>query len=101
MTLAARKATVLKTIAEQGLLTDSLRAQLEACSDLQALETLYLPYKPKRRTRATIARERGLQPLADLLLAQAALGKRSRPPCPHLSIPTRRWPTIKPLYKEH
>lgn len=75
MTLAARRATVLKTIAEQGLLTDSLRAQLEACSDLQALETLYLPYKPKRRTRATIARERGLQPLADLLLAQAALGK--------------------------
>lgn len=73
--LAARKVTVLKTIAEQGLLTDSLRAQLEACSDLQTLETLYLPYKPKRRTRATIARERGLQPLADLLLEQAELGK--------------------------
>ncbi len=73
--LAARKATVLKTIAEQGQLTDALRAQLEACTDLQTLETLYLPYKPKRRTRATIARERGLQPLADLLLSQSALGK--------------------------
>ena len=76
--LAARKVTVLRTIGEQGLLTDALRAQLEACSDLQALETLYLPYKPKRRTRATIARERGLQPLADLLLGQAALGKSKK-----------------------
>lgn len=76
--LAARKVTVLRTIAEQGLLTDALRAQLEACSDLQTLETLYLPYKPKRRTRATIARERGLQPLAELLLGQAALGKSKK-----------------------
>lgn len=73
MALAARKVTVLKTIAEQGLLTDSLRRQIEACRDMATLEVLYLPYKPKRRTRATIARERGLQPLADILLSQGKL----------------------------
>lgn len=73
--LAARKVTVLKTIAEQGLLTDALRDQLQACRDMQTLETLYLPFKPKRRTRATIARERGLQPLADLLQQLATQGQ--------------------------
>ncbi|GAA5510355.1 Tex family protein [Novipirellula caenicola] len=73
--LAARKATVLKTIDEQGLLTAALRKQIEDCTDMQTLEAIYLPYKPKRRTRATIARERGLGPLADLLLSQSKLGK--------------------------
>ncbi|MEZ6104322.1 MAG: Tex family protein [Pirellulaceae bacterium] len=73
--LSSRKQTVLKTIDSQGKLTDSLRRQIEACVDLTALEALYLPYKPKRRTRATIARERGLQPLADLLIAQRSLGR--------------------------
>ena len=71
--LSARKSTVLKTIDEQGLLTDKLRAQIEGCRELQTLEAIYLPYKPKRRTRATMARERGLQPLADLLLRQEQL----------------------------
>jgi uncharacterized protein len=71
--LNARKATVLKTIHEQGLLTDALRDQIQGCGDLRKLEALYLPYKPKRRTRATIAREQGLQPLADLLLRQENL----------------------------
>ncbi|MEQ1828461.1 MAG: Tex family protein [Pirellula sp.] len=73
--LAARKKTVLKTIDEQGLLTDALSKQIIACTDLQTLEAIYLPFKPKRRTRATIARERGLQPLADLLLSQTVLGR--------------------------
>ncbi len=73
--LAARKATVLRSICEQGLLTDALADKIEKCHDLRALEDLYLPFKPKRRTRATSARERGLQPLADLLLKQAKLGK--------------------------
>ena len=73
--LAARKKTVLKTIDEQGLLTDTLRKQIIACTDLQTLEAIYLPFKPKRRTRATIARERGLQPLADLLLSQKVIGR--------------------------
>ena len=71
--LAARKTTVLKTISEQGLLTDVLRSQIENARDLRTLEMIYLPYKPKRRTRATIARERGLQLLADLLLRQENL----------------------------
>ena len=73
--LAARKTTILKTIDEQGQLTDELRRQIEDCDDKKTLEDLYLPFKPKRRTRATIARERGLQPLADLLLKQERLGK--------------------------
>ncbi len=73
--LAARKNTVLKTIAEQDLLTEELRAKIVACDDLQTLEILYLPFKPKRRTRATIAREQGLQPLADLLLRQTKLDR--------------------------
>jgi len=68
--LAQRKVTILKTINEQGLLTVELRRQIEDCADKKTLEDIYLPYKPKRRTKATIARERGLQPLADLLLAQ-------------------------------
>jgi len=72
--LFARKNTVLKSIAEQGLLTEELRKQIMDCKDLQTLEVIYLPFKPKRRTRATIARERGLQPLADILLKQSRLG---------------------------
>lgn len=73
--LAARKATVLKSIDAQGLLTLELRKRIDACTDMRTLEAIYLPYKPKRRTRATIARERGLQPLADLLLQQSSLGR--------------------------
>ncbi len=73
--LAQRKTTILKTIDQQDLLTDDLRRQIEACSDKQALENLYLPFKPKRRTRASVARERGLQPLADLLLRQEKLNR--------------------------
>jgi uncharacterized protein len=68
--LAQRKTTILKTIDEQDALTAKLRRQIESATDKQTLEDLYLPYKPKRRTRATVARERGLQPLADLLLRQ-------------------------------
>lgn len=68
--LEARKETVLNTIEEQGKLTEALRRRIQATTTLQAVEDLYLPYKPKRRTRATIARERGLEPLAHLMLAQ-------------------------------
>lgn len=71
--LNARKTTVLRTISEQGTLTDALRTQIQSCSDLRTLEAIYLPHKPKRRTRASIAREQGLQPLADLLLKQERL----------------------------
>jgi len=69
-----RKKTILKSISEQELLTPELQAQILNCSDLQTLEALYLPFKPKRRTRATVARERGLQPLADILLKQLKVG---------------------------
>ncbi|MFV1966702.1 MAG: Tex family protein [Pirellulaceae bacterium] len=73
--LAQRKTTILKTIDQQGALTDELRRQIEVCEDKKALEDLYLPFKPKRRTRATTARERGLQPLADMLLQQEPLNR--------------------------
>jgi uncharacterized protein len=72
--LAERKEAVLKSIEEQGKLTPELEAAIKAAETLQLVEDLYLPYKPKRRTRATIARERGLEPLADLLLAQEEEG---------------------------
>ncbi len=70
--LEDRRETVLKTIDEQGKLTPELKAKIEAVLEKNELEDLYLPYKPKRRTKATIAREQGLQPLADFMLAQDA-----------------------------
>ncbi len=73
-TLDDRRQAVLKSIEEQGKLTPELQAQLQAAETLTALEDLYQPYKPKRRTRASIAREKGLQPLADLILKQAHPG---------------------------
>ncbi len=72
--LADRKETVLKSIEEQGKLTDELRARLEVAETLQVVEDLYLPYKPKRRTRATVAREKGLAPLAQTMLTQELTG---------------------------
>jgi uncharacterized protein len=65
--LEDRRATVLKSIEEQGKLTDELRSDIEAADTKNRLEDLYLPYKPKRRTKAQIAREAGLEPLADTL----------------------------------
>lgn len=62
--LLARRETILASIAEQGKLTDELKARILATVDRSELEDLYLPYRPKRRTKATIARERGLEPLA-------------------------------------
>lgn len=68
--LEERKETVLKSIEEQGKLTEELRAQITAAVKLQEVEDLYLPYKPKKRTRATIAKEKGLEPLAQQMWAQ-------------------------------
>lgn len=68
--LAERKQTVLKSIEEQGKLTDELRWKIEAATRLQEVEDLYLPYRPKRRTRATIAKEKGLEPLAERMWSQ-------------------------------
>lgn len=64
-----RKETILETISAAGALTDSLRSEIEGCLDPNRLEDLYLPYRPKRRTRATVAREAGLEPLADQMWA--------------------------------
>ena len=68
--LAERRETVKKTISEQGKLTDELAAAIDSAKTLAEVEDLYRPYKQKRRTRATAAREKGLEPLASLLFAQ-------------------------------
>jgi len=65
--LEERKATILEAIASQGKLTDELKAKIESCFQKNELEDLYLPYRPKRRTRATVAREKGLEPLAEFI----------------------------------
>lgn len=68
--LEERKETVLNSIEEQGKLTEELKAQILAAETMVAVEDLYRPYKPKRRTRATIAKEKGLEPLANVILLQ-------------------------------
>ena len=67
---AKRKETILKTIEEQGKLTAELKKRIEACWDATELEDIYLPYKPKRKTRAEAARQKGLEPLATILMMQ-------------------------------
>jgi uncharacterized protein len=71
--LEERRAAILASIEEQGKLTDELRGAIEAAATKQTLEDIYLPYKPKRRTRAQIARDAGLELLADALLADPTL----------------------------
>ena len=91
--LDERRETVLNTIREQGKLTAELEAQIHAASTLTALEDLYQPYKPKRRTRASVARERGLQPLADMILNQnLALQSLAELAMPYL---TEEVPTVE------
>lgn len=68
--LDKRKEAVLKSINDQGKLTPALEQQILGTETMASLEDIYLPYKPKRKTRASVAREKGLQPLADLILAQ-------------------------------
>ncbi|MBI5717079.1 MAG: RNA-binding transcriptional accessory protein [Burkholderiales bacterium] len=75
--LEERREAVLKSVEEQGKLTPALRAALEAAPTKQELEDLYLPYKPRRRTKAMIAREAGLEPLADRLFADPTLEPRA------------------------
>ena len=76
--LEKRKETVLKTIDEQNLLTPELKNRIENCFDAVELEDIYLPYKPKRRTKATIAREKGLEPLAKIIMKQLERSIESR-----------------------
>jgi len=88
--LAERRDAVKAEIESQGKLTDELAGQLDAATTLQAVEDLYRPYKPKRQTRAAVARERGLEPLAQAILAQA-MGRGE------VSSPTSRGGETPPL----
>ena len=86
--LSKRKETILKTIREQEKLTSELERKILACMDSTELEDIYLPYKPKRRTRAQIAREKGLEPLALAIMREASPNpseRRGVPIPPHLS----------------
>jgi protein Tex len=80
--LVARRETILASILEQGKLTDVLKVRIEATFDKSELEDLYLPHRPKRRTKATIAREKGLEPLALYLWVQEPMGQ----PLPELAV---------------
>ncbi|MFB6286211.1 MAG: Tex family protein [Candidatus Bipolaricaulia bacterium] len=86
--LEERKQTIIRSIDEQGKLTGELRQAIESCRQKTELEDLYLPYKPKRRTRATIARERGLEPLADRLRSL------NRPDAPHVDLALEAQPFV-------
>lgn len=76
--LLQRKATIVATIEEQGKMTPELKKRIDGCFDAVELEDIYLPYKPKRRTRATVARERGLEPLADVIWQQQTADVKGR-----------------------
>ena len=76
--LEERRETVLKSIEEQGKLTPDVRAAVEGAETLTALEDVYQPYRPKRRTRASVAREKGLEPLADLIIEQPLTDQSAR-----------------------
>jgi uncharacterized protein len=90
-TLQERKQTVLRSIEEQGKLTAELAERIQAAVKLQEVEDLYLPYKPKRRTRATIAREKGLEPLALMIMAQTLETEILKRSLLRLSIRIRGW----------
>ena len=79
--LDKRKESVLKSILEQGRLTTELEDGIKECIDIQTLEDIYLPFKPKRRTKATVAKEKGLEPLADLMLTLNVPNFRQRVEC--------------------
>jgi uncharacterized protein len=92
--LVSRRETILASILEQGKLSDSLKARIEATFDKAELEDLYLPYRPKRRTKATIARDRGLEPLADYLWAQQPAGQVLSEYAATFVNPEREVPTV-------
>ena len=83
--LEDRKEQVIASIRDQEKLTPELEQQIRAAATLVAVEDLYRPYKPKRRTRATIAKEKGLEPLADLILMQMAKEPLEKAAAPYIS----------------
>jgi uncharacterized protein len=70
--LDVRRAAIIKSLAERSLLTEELKTKVEGAETLSKLEDIYLPFRPKRRTRATIAKEKGLEPLADQVYLQGS-----------------------------
>ena len=99
--LIERKNTVLKTIAEQGKLDAALREKILACREKKELEEIYLPYKPNRRTRAAIARERGLEGLAAILKRQVNPGgSRDEVLRPYIN-PDREVPNAEAALRGH
>ena len=76
--IVQRKETIIATIEQMGKLTPELKQRIDNCFDSVELEDIYLPYRPKRRTRATIAKERGLEPLADIIWNQQYNDVRGR-----------------------
>jgi len=88
--LEARKASILEAIAAQGKLTDELQAKISGCLQKTELEDLYLPYRPKRRTRATVARERGLEPLAQ------AIAHHNQPQAQAIALDAAAAPYVNP-----
>ncbi len=91
--LDKRREAILKSLEETGKLTDELKAKVLAAETLTVLEDIYLPYRPKRRTRATIAREKGLEPLALRLFSQEASAST---PLPRLSASWTRKRASRP-----
>ena len=77
--LDRRREAILKSLEERGLLTGDLKAKIEVAETLDVLEDIYIPYRPKRRTRASMAREKGLEPLAIKILKQEILILNPRP----------------------
>lgn len=80
--LEEKKQQVMRSIEEQGKLTEELKKKIEMATTLVAVDDLYLPYRPKKRTRATMAKERGLEPLADILSLQETRAAWRRKPFP-------------------
>src|SRR5271170_991508 len=93
--LVSRRESILASILEQGKLTDDLKARIEATFDKSELEDLYLPYRPKRRTKATIARDRGLASLADYLWAQLPAAQSLAEFAATFVSPEREVPTVE------
>ena len=98
--LGKRKETILKTIREQEKLTPELEARIHACMDSTELEDIYLPYKPKRRTRAQIAREQGLEPLALAIMKGASPNPSERRGVPIPPYLSKELASLSPLPSE-
>ena len=98
--LDKRREAILKSLAERDLLTEELQGRIGAAETLAVLEDIYLPFRPKRRTRATVAREKGLEPLAQRSLPRRRRSNRSRRPPPSSirkrGSPHRRRPSPGP-----